>query len=333
MAFFGILLVLPVPSVLASTTPVTVPTSDGSYLQWIPKTGSTHYTMVDETLCNGTTDYNSTATVGNRDSYGINISSIGNGANISQIAIVPCASRNSTGGGSSTFNVFYRYNGANSSDAGSYALSGTTPTQLATTTIASLNLFKTSTSILEIGGVYSAGTKGARIGRIATVLTYTFFSPTAASNLVATNISSTQNNLAWTDNSTNELGFKVYRALNDGAYSQVATTTLNATSLSDTGLTADQTYIYYVSAYNDAGQNDSGTSRAITYSATPSAPSGLTAVSSVSGIILNWADNSTNEDGFSIERKPEGGSFTQIATTTLNLSASAGYTDTSGSPV
>ena len=121
------------------------------------------------------------------------LSSVGNGAIISQVAVVPCASLNSSGGGSSTLNVFYRWNGTNSSDSGSYALSGTTPTQLATTTYASLNLFKTSTSTFEIGAVLTSGTKGARLSRIATVITYTLTTPTTASALVATNTSSSAN--------------------------------------------------------------------------------------------------------------------------------------------
>src|SRR5438874_4400491 len=93
----------------ASTTAVLVPTSDGNYTQWTPSTGTTHFTLVDESACNGTTDYNSTATNGNRDSYGVGISSVGNGAIVSQVAVVPCASLNSSGGGSSVLNVFYRW--------------------------------------------------------------------------------------------------------------------------------------------------------------------------------------------------------------------------------
>ncbi|MBI5360251.1 MAG: fibronectin type III domain-containing protein [Planctomycetes bacterium] len=53
----------------------------------------------------------------------------------------------------------------------------------------------------------------------------------------------------------------------------------------------------------------------ITVSSTPSAPSGLNATAvSASQIDLQWQDNSTNEDGFWIERKNTStGSYTQIA--------------------
>jgi hypothetical protein len=69
-------------------------------------------------------------------------------------------------------NVFYRFSGVNSSDAGFYVLSGTTPVQLATTPFTSLSLAKGSGSTLEIGAVLSSGNKGARLSRIATTVTY-----------------------------------------------------------------------------------------------------------------------------------------------------------------
>jgi hypothetical protein len=42
------------------------PSADGAYTQWTPKSGSVHYTQVDEPTCNGNTDYVRTTTVGNR---------------------------------------------------------------------------------------------------------------------------------------------------------------------------------------------------------------------------------------------------------------------------
>jgi hypothetical protein len=323
--FFGVLF----NTAFASTTGILYPSSDGNYLQWTPSTGTTHYTLVDETACNGTTDYVSTNTTTQRDSYGVSVASIGNGALISQIGITPCAARNSSsGGGSSTLNVFYRFNGVNSSDTGSYALSGTTPTQLATSTYSSLNLFKTSTSTLEVGGVYSAGTRGARLSRIVTVLTYTLTAPSAPTNLAIVTSTASSVTLGWADNSSNELGFKIYRAANGGSYTQVATTTLNAVSYNDTGVSAGQTYFYKISAYNSAGEAYSGIAGpAITYNAVPNGPSVLTAVLSGSNVLLTWNDNSANEDNFLVERSTDGSIYTNIATTTLNFTSATSYTD------
>ena len=183
IGFFSIgTFLLSLSFVHGATTATLYPTSDGNYAQWTPKSGAVHYTQVDETTCNGTTDYVSETTVGERDSFGINLSSIPNGSTITNIQITPCASRNSSGGGSATMNVFYRYNASNSADAGAYAITGTTPVALSATNFTSLALTKGSTSSLEIGSVYSAGTKGARLSRLATVITYTLPTPTVTTN-------------------------------------------------------------------------------------------------------------------------------------------------------
>jgi len=318
----------------ATTTAILLPQSDGNYKQLTPLSGSAHYAMVNETRCNGLTNYNSTGTISlsARDSYGISVTSIGmgDGAIISQIDLISCGSLNS-GTGSATSNMFYRWNGVDSADQGPHSVSGTTPVSLTpTTTISGLSLFKAATSTLEIGAVMTTtGTKGFRLSRIATRLTYSLTVPTAPSALVATNISSTENDLTWADNSNNEIRFRIYRALNGGPYSQVATTTWwNVTSYNDTGLTADQTYSYEVVAYNSAGTSTSNISTAITYSAVPTAPSNLTAVTSSNNVVLTWADNSANENGFKIERSTDNITYTQIATTVTNCSSTTSLPDT-----
>lgn len=169
-----ILAVTPVSLAEAATSTALLPSSEGTYLAWTPTSGTTHFTMVDETTCNGTTDYNSTTTAGSRDSYGVSLATVPDGSTITRIDITPCASRNqSSKGGSSTLKVFYRLNGVNSADAGNYALAGTTPTNLGTTTFSGLSTVKQAGTTLQIGSVLSAGTRGARLGRIAAVITYT----------------------------------------------------------------------------------------------------------------------------------------------------------------
>jgi Calcineurin-like phosphoesterase/Fibronectin type III domain len=62
----------------------------------------------------------------------------------------------------------------------------------------------------------------------------------------------------------------------------------------------------------------------------PAAPSGLSAAAqSPTQINLNWADNSTNEDGFKVERSTDGASFTRVATVGPNINA---YSDTGLQP-
>lgn len=211
--------------VLADVSGSLLPSSDGSYSQWTPKSGSTHYTMVDESSCNGTTDYNYTATVGSRDSYGVSLGSVPNGSTITAIEITPCASRNSSGGGSATMNVYYRYSGVDSSDAGNYALSGTTPVNLTSTVFSGLSLAKDSGSTLQAGAVLSAGTKGARLSRIAVKVTYTPPTPVAptVTTSAATNVtsaSSTLNGLA-NPNGTPTEGWFRYSSVDPGACDNV----------------------------------------------------------------------------------------------------------------
>lgn len=132
--------------------------------------------------------------------------------------------------------------------------------------------------------------------------------PDGPSNLAATTISSNQINLAWIDNSSNEAGFKIERCQGIGCsvFTLRATVGANVTAYSDTGLSSGTSYSYRLVAYNGAGSSAySKTASATTQSTsqTPAAPSSLTAKAvSKSQINLTWRDNSTNEEGFYLER-------------------------------
>jgi hypothetical protein len=311
----SLLLVSASTQAFAATTGNLLPTSAGNYQQWTPKSGANHVTMVDESSCNGTSDYNSETTLTQRDSYGISLSTVPNGATITQIAITPCASRHTTGGGSSTFNVFYRLNGVDSADAGAYALpSGTTPVGLTTTNYSSLSVVKSAGTTFEIGGVYSAGTKGVRLSQITTQLTYTPLSTPSALTAAA---SGSAVNLQWADNSSNEDGFKIERSDNGGAFNQIATVSANVNTYQDLSL-ATGTYAYRVRAYNSGGDT--------TYTSTATAyvlgtPSSLNAVATGPTVALTWTDNSTGEDGFRVEIATGAGAFGFYKTVGPNVQA------------
>lgn len=94
--------------------------------------------------------------------------------------------------------------------------------------------------------------------------------PLAPSGLSATATSSSQINLTWVDNSTNETGYYIERSSNGGSsFTQIASVGSNVTSYSNTGLTASTSYTYRIRAYNANGNSAySNTASATTRSAT-----------------------------------------------------------------
>jgi hypothetical protein len=151
--------------------------------------------------------------------------------------------------------------------------------------------------------------------------------PSAPSSLTATAVSSSRIDLAWTDNSGNEDGFRIERSTDGTNFAEIATVGANATTYASTGLAASTTYHYRVRAYNAGGNSAySNTASATTQAGAtaPNAPSNLTATAvSRSQINLAWTDNSNNEDGFKVERSTNGSSFTQIATVGANVTSYA----------
>src|SRR6266436_2279722 len=77
--------------------------------------------------------------------------------------------------------------------------------------------------------------------------------PNAPTNLAASAVSSSEIDLSWQDNSTNETAFKVQRSLNGSSFSEIASLGANVTSYSDTGLAASTKYYYRVRSYNNTG--------------------------------------------------------------------------------
>lgn len=79
--------------------------------------------------------------------------------------------------------------------------------------------------------------------------------PNAPTNLIATVISKSQINLAWTDNATNETGYYIERCKGSTCtnFARIATLGANVTFFANTGLTKNTTYRYRVVAFNDSG--------------------------------------------------------------------------------
>jgi hypothetical protein len=79
--------------------------------------------------------------------------------------------------------------------------------------------------------------------------------PNAPSALTAAAPSKSQINLAWSDNSIDESGFKVERSTDGQVYTQLTTVAACTKSYASTGLTAGKKYYFRVRAYNANGNS------------------------------------------------------------------------------
>ena len=116
---------------------------------------------------------------------------------------------------------------------------------------------------------YSSNWGAQKVTVTDTSLTFAFYSvdnvlrdsytiakpiPAAPTGLTATARSSSQIELAWTDNSADETTFKVEKSVG-GVWTQIATTAAGVATYTDSGLTASTAYTYRVRASNAAGDS------------------------------------------------------------------------------
>ena len=223
-----------------------------------------------------------------------------------------------------------------STDSGFAANVVTTPLAANVTTLSVSGLSHNTTYYFQVHAYNNGGDSGNSAPASATTLDYP---PSAPSGLSVTVISYSQINLSWTDTSSNEMGFYVDRASNSGFSSNLVTTPVgpNVTTFSALGLLPNTTYYFQVRAYGSGGPSgNSNMASATTLQVAPAAPSGLTpSVISTAQINLTWTDNSSNEDGFYIDRASDSGFSSNVLTSTvganirtfsaMGLSASSTY--------
>jgi uncharacterized protein (TIGR02145 family) len=125
--------------------------------------------------------------------------------------------------------------------------------------------------------------------------------PESPTNLIVTAAAATQINLSWTDNSSNETGFKIQRKTGSESFAFVGEVNANVFTYSDTGLSPNTTYFYKVFSYNSAG-NSAVSSNEVTAvtSTTSSIPTittlpvtAITNTGALSGGIISNYDSST----------------------------------------
>jgi hypothetical protein len=178
----------------------------------------------------------------------------------------------------------------------------------------------------------------ASSGGLLTPRQVLFLPPRAPNGLAATASSSTQIDLAWTDNSDDETAFAIWRKSGAGTWARVGVVPPNSTSFSDTGLTPATSYDYRVRAISNVGASLwTSIATTVTRPQSLAAPTDFTvnAVSSCQ-IKLTWTDNSTNETAFEIWRKVGSGNWVflsympanSISFTDTNVSGGISYTYT-----
>ncbi|MFO8008723.1 MAG: fibronectin type III domain-containing protein [Candidatus Brocadiia bacterium] len=147
--------------------------------------------------------------------------------------------------------------------------------------------------------------------------------PAAPSGLACEAKTDTCIDIWWTDNANNEDGFSVERKTGaSGTWSEIERLAADSTGYSDCSMAPETTYYYRVRAYNDDGYSDYSNETYCTTLApglVPYAPRDLEVYAwenaGVYGCHLVWRDQSSNEDGFGIERQDGGeGGFVLIDT-------------------
>jgi fibronectin type 3 domain-containing protein len=139
--------------------------------------------------------------------------------------------------------------------------------------------------------------------------------PRMAINVRAIGVGSTIE-LTWTDNSSVEDGYEVWRTSDqNGWYTLLARLPANSTSYVDVAVISDVTYWYRVRVQKDGVGSDSIPASATASNARPHPPSLTNARPNRSAVQITWADNATNEVGFRVERSRDAGGTWQLLRT------------------
>jgi fibronectin type 3 domain-containing protein len=146
-------------------------------------------------------------------------------------------------------------------------------------------------------------------------------------NLTAAASSATQIKLSWSD-PVSESGYRVFRSVNGGAWSQIASLSASSSTYTDSTLSAGSTYTYYVQGYNAVGSVNSNQAYV---TLAPKAPGGGLSAKAISSSQINLAwSNVSGETGFKIQRSPDNVQWAQVGTTGANVLT---FQDTGLTPV
>jgi titin len=145
----------------------------------------------------------------------------------------------------------------------------------------------------------------------------------APSNLSADVLNDHQVELTWDDNCGFEDGYEIQQLEGAGEWEIIDSVQANGSMYTISGLTYGVSYEFKVKAFTDI--NSSDFSDSVTGSTVFPAPSNLSILQSGDDAVLSWADNSSFETGFNIEKSVEAAPFAEIDTVASDLTT---YTDT-----
>jgi len=130
-------------------------------------------------------------------------------------------------------------------------------------------------------------------------------------------------NISWKDSSGYIEKYELWRKINlDGEYLLHQELSGKSYNTNDENLDTTKIYFYKVRGYKSSGFSDFSdeiNTAGIISSGNLLPPTNLSAsVSGISSVILNWEDNSDNENYFAVQRSSAGGIFKRIAALTKN---------------
>jgi subtilisin family serine protease/regulation of enolase protein 1 (concanavalin A-like superfamily) len=190
-------------------------------------------------------------TLGANSRHALMCVTVANGTALQRRTNTGGASSSTSGSGGSTLPRWVRivrsgstFTGYESNDGSTWTQTGTVTLDLPATVYAGLAVTSHTDGVLCTATFDNVAVGGQTAPPPATA-------PAAPSGLTATAASSSQINLSWTDNSTNETGFQIERSTDQGNFSLIATVATNLTSYADTGRAPSTTYYYRIRAIAD----------------------------------------------------------------------------------
>ncbi len=148
--------------------------------------------------------------------------------------------------------------------------------------------------------------------------------PNAPTNLVTSAQSSTSVKLNWTDNASNETGYRVERKTGSGAWQSIATLAANTNTYTDATASAGLTYTYRIFATASADSNPSNESTITT----PGTTTGVTITTSADTYVNDGTNAAVNYGSASgLQVKKGGTGYNRITYLKFNISSLTSVSD------